>query len=423
MMKQYAPLTAALLLLGLSTSAQSLKPGIHAHPERAQQRGGGAPANDECSGAIPLTVGTSCTPTNGNSANATQSMDPAEDCGDYVSPDAFDVWYSFVATSGMTNVEVTGISTYDAIMQVLTGDCSNPVPVACADQNYPLDPPEGDMTESLMVETTIGTTYYVRVYYYTNPLPADLDFTICVYATPPVTEYCIPSITEGCDEYISSVTLGGIASTSDCTESGYVDYTAQSTDLAVGTPTPISVLNSPTNYYAEDSVSVWGDWNHDFIFAPSERTMLASDDDGLTYAGVLTAPLSALNGPTRLRVRMIYNGVPSPCGETGYGETEDYTVNVTGGSSVGILDHAAPVEFSIYPNPSNGDITLTYADVSSIVNVELLDMTGRVVSAERRLLNKGERVTLSFAGKLSAGNYALRLTSEHGRSAQRLVVN
>jgi hypothetical protein len=419
MMRYYAQLTAACFLLGLSASAQGLKPGVHPTAHAPAQQRGDAPANDECAGAIPITVGTSCTATSGNSANATQSMDPAEDCGPYISPEAFDMWYSFVANSALTTVDMTGIASYDAAVQVFSGPCGGLTPLGCADANYPEDPFDVDMTESLIVETTPGNTYYVRAYYYTSPVPESMDFTICAYNTT-LTEYCTPSVTD-CDEFIAGVTFGTIASTSDCTAGGYNDYTAQSTDLAVSTPTAITVMNNPASFFDIDAVTVWGDWNQDFYFAPSEATVLSTDDAGLTFAGMITAPAGAGNGETRLRVRMVYDAIPVPCGASDFGEVEDFTVNVTGGINIGIGE-ISEVKFSVFPNPSNGDVTLVYSDVSGMVNIELLDMTGRVVSAERRLLNQGQSVTLSNAGKVAAGNYALRLTSEQGRSAQHLVV-
>lgn len=421
MKKGYALFTS-FALLGLGASAQSMKPGVHARTPAPVHQRGSAPANDECAGAIALTVGTSCSTTNGSSADATESMAAASDCGPYTSPEAPDTWYSFVAGAPLTIVEMTGIADYDAIVQGFSGSCGSLVPLACSDVNYPVDPFTEYMTETLSLVTTPGETYYLRTYYYTSPIPASMDFTICVYNGEMPTEYCIPSVTSDCDEFISGVTIGSIASTSECTASGYNDYTAQATDLAAGTPVPITVLNNPDAYYSSDSVSVWGDWNHDFLFAPNERIYLGSEDDGLTYTGAVNAPLGALNGETRLRVRMVYDSSPSPCGESSYGETEDYTVNVTGGSSIGITEHVAPLSFFVYPNPSNGDFTLTYGDAAGTVSIDLLDMTGRTIATEQRYLTKGQNVTLSLAGKLAAGAYSLRLSSATGRSEQRVLV-
>ncbi|MTI31699.1 T9SS type A sorting domain-containing protein [Cytophagales bacterium RKSG123] len=52
-------------------------------------------------------------------------------------------------------------------------------------------------------------------------------------------------------------------------------------------------------------------------------------------SGSFTIPSSALNGPTRMRVTMKYNGIPSPCETFSYGEVEDYTVTIEDGDGGG----------------------------------------------------------------------------------------
>ena len=46
-----------------------------------------------------------------------------------------------------------------------------------------------------------------------------------------------------------------------------------------------------------------------------------------TFTGTITPPVTALAGPTRLRVRTVYNTTNfDPCATYSYGETEDYTI-------------------------------------------------------------------------------------------------
>ncbi len=134
------------------------------------------PANDECTGAIALTVNPdfSCSSSvAGTTTGATQSM-ASDPCDGY--PDD-DVWYSFVATSDMHRIvlneiePVVGWST-DMYFQVLEGDCSGLGSVICSD-------PEEGTVENL----TPGTTYYIRVYSYSTA--AYQTFNICVGTPPP----------------------------------------------------------------------------------------------------------------------------------------------------------------------------------------------------------------------------------------------
>ena len=59
---------------------------------------------------------------------------------------------------------------------------------------------------------------------------------------------------------------------------------------------------------------------------------------------------------------------------------------------------------------------------TSAATLELFDMAGRLVHAERTSLAKGEQHTLNLEGALVQGTYSLRFTTADGRSEQRVVV-
>ncbi|MCB9169886.1 MAG: lamin tail domain-containing protein [Flavobacteriales bacterium] len=143
--------------------------------------------------------------------------------------------------------------------------------------------------------------------------------------------YCSVSVTTSCDESIGEVIFNTIDYTSGC--GSYFDYTGTSTTVNVGTPYAITV-NNGGNAYTADAVTAWIDWNQNGDFTDAgEAYVLASDGTGAQFTGSITPPASALSGSTRMRVRMVWNTTPAPCGSTGYGETEDYTVVVAGGAS------------------------------------------------------------------------------------------
>lgn len=140
-------------------------------------------------------------------------------------------------------------------------------------------------------------------------------------------DYCVASAT--CDEYIQDFNFNTISNTSGCGTEGYTDYTGLSTTITPGYSYPISATSGIL--YSGDQCGVWIDWNQDLDF----------DDDGeyftmtgYPFAGSITPPASALNGPTRLRVRILYTGNIVPCGTVEYGETEDYTVIVDNPSAM-----------------------------------------------------------------------------------------
>jgi hypothetical protein len=131
-----------------------------------------------------------------------------------------------------------------------------------------------------------------------------------------------------CDEYISHVVFGSIDNASACSQpGGYGNYTALATDLPYGVPTLITVTNG--HPYSSDQCKVWIDWNQNLSFSdPGEAFVMSGSPGNGPYTALITAPDTALSGPTRLRVRITYTGVLDPCGTTTYGEVEDYTVNV-----------------------------------------------------------------------------------------------
>jgi hypothetical protein len=142
--------------------------------------GTGTLANDNCSGAISLTVDPdeSCgAVTNGTSIGGTQSI-AAISCGLTGNADD-DVWYSFVATGTSHIITVDGASNMDVVIDLRSGAC-NGTNIACADLTA---------TDGIEVLTatglTNGATYYIRVYDFAG----SGDFTICVTTPEPPLHY------------------------------------------------------------------------------------------------------------------------------------------------------------------------------------------------------------------------------------------
>jgi hypothetical protein len=61
---------------------------------------------------------------------------------------------------------------------------------------------------------------------------------------------------------------------------------------------------------------------------------------------------------------------------------------------------------NVYPNPSNGNITLENLTGASLIS--MLDMTGRVIKS---IPVSAERMTVNFAG-VQAGKYLVQITGE-----------
>jgi hypothetical protein len=128
------------------------------------------PANDECAGAVALTVNAVCAPVSGTVTGASQSLAPTTGCG--FATNANDVWYSF--TAGGATQTLTFAGNFGAVVDVRSGTCASSASVFCGTTfaNQPLT----------LTGLTSGQTYFLRIFANTNVplLPANAAFTVCL---------------------------------------------------------------------------------------------------------------------------------------------------------------------------------------------------------------------------------------------------
>ncbi|MBK9274903.1 MAG: T9SS type A sorting domain-containing protein [Flavobacteriales bacterium] len=144
------------------------------------------PANDECSGAIALVPDAGCTPVNGTTLGATESL-PAITCAGITGDANDDVWFSFVASSSDHSVVVEPSLGFNPVVDVLEGACGATTSIACGDQGA-----LGATETVVLSNLTIGNTYFVRVYDWYGGQPAGPTFTICVQGggSAPANDLC-----------------------------------------------------------------------------------------------------------------------------------------------------------------------------------------------------------------------------------------
>ena len=134
------------------------------------------PANDDCAGAISLTVNPTLAcgvVTSGTTISATQSTETAPSCA--VSGVNDDVWYKFIATNTMHRITLSNfVGSTDMAMAVYTGACGTLTQVQCSD-------PETMNLSGL----TVGAEYKVRVWTYSSAAATRSSFDICVGTFPP----------------------------------------------------------------------------------------------------------------------------------------------------------------------------------------------------------------------------------------------
>ena len=155
---------------------------------------------------------------------------------------------------------------------------------------------------------------------------------------------CTAASTGACDEFIYAVELNTITNITDCTN--YSDFTNLSTTLVQGQSYTLTVVpqigNTPGGAYTDDEIAGWIDWNNDQDFDDAgERVgyLLVGSGPG-NNEFTFTVPQTSATGFVHMRCRISFltgDGPIAPCGESIYGEVEDYLVNITTPSSEGVL--------------------------------------------------------------------------------------
>ncbi len=139
-----------------------------------------SPVNDVCSGAIALTVGTSCTMATYTNENATDSGEsPAPGCGSY---NGADVWFSFVVPAlGHVIIDSDVGDITDGAMAAYSGTCGALSLIECDDD----DSANGAMPMLELTGLTPGETVYIRFWEFGGNVFGTFD--ICVYEGPCIT--------------------------------------------------------------------------------------------------------------------------------------------------------------------------------------------------------------------------------------------
>jgi gliding motility-associated-like protein len=138
--------------------------------------------------------------------------------------------------------------------------------------------------------------------------------------------YCAATNTDCGFEHITNFTLVNINNTSTC-GAPYDDYSNQVAYLAPGQTYAGTITKS--DIVASYKALIWVDWNHDGTFDILTEQIEATLTGTSLYNFTITPPAAALLGPARLRVRIVQQNLPSPCGSATRGDIEDYTVNLS----------------------------------------------------------------------------------------------
>ncbi len=246
------------------------------------------------------------------------------------------------------------------------------------------------------------------------------NYIIVAQATGP----CTPSISNACDEYIQNVTLNTINNTTACSTGGYASYTTTNTSLAKGSAYTVTVTPAVGanigQAYTNDEIAVWIDYNNDFTFSASEQVGYVLVAAGWSNQFNFTVPTTATTGAVRMRARISYqpDGAIDPCAVATYGETEDYTINITAGGGVGIEENALS-SVNIYPNPTENEVIVDLTAVSENVSrITILDVTGKEVKTLGVIENSISKFDVS---NLASGLYHVVISGRESTLTRRII--
>ena len=189
----------------------------------------------------------------------------------------------------------------------------------------------------------------------------------------------------------------------------------------------VSSINSFDTEYTSDSeyvVAGLTDGTNDWWFATMEGTSMASP----MVTGIVALWLEAdpTLTPTEVKQVMqnhawtdIYTG-SVPNNTWGYGKIDAHETIKAIEIATGIDDHMILKDFTLYPNPSNGQFTIIVNDETKS-NLQIFDISGKLVYTEHITTN-GNRKNINIPNLIN-GIYILKLSNNNHAIISKLVIN
>ncbi len=293
----------------------------------------------------------------------------------------------------------------------------------------------------LATTSTFATTQTATMYYKClvscSGGTAVASSIVAVTLKPIMECYCTSTATSVSDEEIFNVTVGTLNNTSTCTTTGgtgsvlkmYSNYTAVAAPTLSRTAAntfSVTIGTCGTSAYTS-AFKIFIDYNKNGSFAEAGEMVYKSDTaTALTYTktGSFTVPTSAASGKTLMRVvntETDFAYTIDSCGTYGYGETEDYLVDIP--SLVGIEENDVLNTISVYPNPTTGLFTITTSNATfTQLTISVIDIQGKEVfntSDKSYSANYNKQINLEGLAK---GIYYIKLNTGAGVKTQKLII-
>ena len=199
--------------------------------------------------------------------------------------------------------------------------------------------------------------------------------------------YCTSKGTSVAYEFIDYVAVGTLARTSGA-DAGYYNGTALTApSLTAGVSQTFTVSAGFAGTAYSEYVKMYIDYNKNGVFTDAGELVInaAASSATTNRAFAFTIPTTAKNGTTRMRVVLSDASATTSCGSYSYGETEDYTVSITGGTALtgaavasltGNTGSTAVRTLTVYPNPATEALNVALGDNADIASVMVTDLRG-----------------------------------------------
>lgn len=165
-------------------------------------------------------------------------------------------------------------------------------------------------------------------------------------------EYCEPEdVLDSSEEFIAQVDIGGFFSNSSMADpDGYADFgpSVEAFDLEAGLTYPILLTPGFTGGALTEDWRIWLDTDHNGSFTSNE-IIFDTESSTAPVDGFITIPVTANLGVTRMRIVMRFSLATEACPfQGGFGEIEDYCVNIIPASECPVPDDFAltPLSFT-----------------------------------------------------------------------------
>jgi len=186
--------------------------------------------------------------------------------------------------------------------------------------SYPLD----NLAPCTLYETQVQTVCDTGLTIFTDIIPfTTLGCGSCIDLS-----YCLSDNGNTQSEWIERVVFQNLDNTSGNND-GYLFVSSTNAILEAGASYPITLEPGYSGSAFTESFSVWIDYNQDGDFEDGGEQVFEAASVTSAVNGLVSIPIGALGGSTRMRVSMQFNNPPMPCTEIDFGEVEDYCIEIT----------------------------------------------------------------------------------------------